>query len=162
MIMTIKTKGKKRLNDMTKRPSKTKSPQKDLIFPKNGEITEISEHRDKLYDQLKVANLRKREIITRYKRIFARLIPEINAANRKMRRSAKWLRITDSDIEIDEHARIIVNLKGTLPDDEYLDTLNKDNCDKQLLLKIKKLYDISELYVMGKNNYNEHTIDEDL
>ena len=88
------------------------------------------------------------------------MIPKINSANRNSRRTAAWLKIKTIKIEFDENGRTIVRLRGEKTDgDKYMDALSEDSYDKELLFRLKKDLDISELIIASKNDYNEYEIE---
>jgi len=159
--MNKKNRTKELLKDISRPTPKMKyKPKDDPFVPDPNELAQLMEQKENLFDTLKFANLRKREVSSRYKHILERMIPKINSANRNSRRTAAWLKIKTIKIEFDENGRTTVRLRGEKTDsDKYMDALSEDSYDKELLFRLKKDLDISVLIVASKNNYNEYEID---
>jgi len=161
--MTKKNRTKEFLKDVSRpTPKKKYKPKKDPFVPDQDELKRLIEHKENLFKTLKLANLMKWEIAHIYKHILERMIPKINSANRNSRRTAAWLKIKTIKVEFDENGRTTVRLRGEKTDgDKYMDALSEDSYDKELLLRLKKDLDISELIVASKNDYNEYIIEND-
>lgn len=157
--MTERNKLNRIIKEMTRlKPKQERKEKKNPLVPNQQFVTEITTLKDRLFDSIKISNLMKSDIKTRYKRALVSVIPKINIENRKSKRAGKWLEITDFKIMFDEHGRTEMLLVGRMPNDEYLNEMTEDNYNIPALKAFKSAFDISTLTITGKSNYNEFEV----
>lgn len=158
--MTERNKLNRMIKEMTRlKPKQEHKQRKNPLEPDKNSMADIATLKDKLFDSIKLSNLLKSDIKTKYKRVLANTIPKLNAANRSSRRSGKWLEILNVKINFDEHGRTEIVLIGKMQDDDYLNKMSEDNYDEKTLKDFKKTFDISTLTITGKSDYNEFEVE---